>query len=150
MFSVVYRVIGAVEKPIIVLFFFILLMMPAGGSFGNDPHQESIDNKPIKAHVTDDQIETVMMRILRGTGVRGLVGIPARRGKIIRPILGLSREQTAAYCRRNHIAYVEDPSNRDRRFTRNWIRHEVLPVIEKNFPSVGENLLRLRVTPQPL
>jgi tRNA(Ile)-lysidine synthase len=94
-------------------------------------------------HTRDDQIETVLMRILRGTGTRGLAGIPMRRGRLIRPLLGLAHLQLVHYCRDNHIAFVEDPLNRDKRFTRNWLRFELLPSIRKYYPSVGDNLLRL-------
>lgn len=94
-------------------------------------------------HTRDDQIETVLMRILRGTGTRGLAGIPFSRGKLIRPLLGLAHLQLVNYCRGNHIAFVEDPLNRDKRFTRNWLRFELLPSIRKYYPSVGDNLLRL-------
>ena len=105
---------------------------------------ERIDaNLVATGHTSDDQIETVMMRILRGTGVRGLSGIPAKNGKLIRPILGMTHERAVKYCREHHIAHVEDPTNRDRRFTRNWIRHELLPAIRTNFPNVGDNILRL-------
>ena len=94
-------------------------------------------------HTRDDQIETVLMRILRGTGTRGLAGIPARRGSLIRPLLGLAHLQLVNYCRENHIPFVEDPLNRDKRFTRNWLRFELLPSIRRYYPSVGDNLLRL-------
>jgi tRNA(Ile)-lysidine synthase len=94
-------------------------------------------------HTSDDQVETTLMRILRGTGLRGLAGIPVKRGKLIRPLLGMTHEQAVRYCRDRHIAHVEDPSNRDRRFTRNWIRHELLPVIRTAFPNVSDNILRL-------
>jgi tRNA(Ile)-lysidine synthase len=94
-------------------------------------------------HTRDDQVETVLMRILRGTGTRGLAGIPMWRGKLIRPLLGLAHLQLVNYCRDSHIAFVEDPLNRDKRFTRNWLRYELLPSIRKYYPSVGENLLRL-------
>jgi len=94
-------------------------------------------------HTRDDQVETVLMRILRGTGTRGLAGIPMQRGKLIRPLLGLAHLQLVNYCRENHIAFVEDPLNRDKRYTRNWLRYELLPSIRKYYPSVGENLLRL-------
>jgi tRNA(Ile)-lysidine synthase len=94
-------------------------------------------------HTRDDQIETVMMRILRGTGTRGLTGIPLRRGRLIRPLLGLAHLQLVNYCRDHHIPFVEDPLNRDKRFTRNWLRFELLPSIRKYYPSVGDNLLRL-------
>jgi tRNA(Ile)-lysidine synthase len=94
-------------------------------------------------HTRDDQIETVLMRILRGTGTRGLCGIRAQRGRLIRPLLGLAHLQLVTYCRDHHIPFVEDPLNRDKRFTRNWLRFELLPSIRKYYPNVGENLLRL-------
>lgn len=94
-------------------------------------------------HTRDDQIETVLMRILRGTGTRGLAGIPATRGRIVRPLLGLAHLQLVTYCRENHIPFVDDPLNRDKRFTRSWLRFELLPSIRKYYPNVGDNLLRL-------
>jgi tRNA(Ile)-lysidine synthase len=94
-------------------------------------------------HTRDDQVETVLMRILRGTGTRGLSGIPAARGRLVRPLLALTHLELVNYCRRFHIPFVEDPLNRDKRFTRNWLRFELLPSIRKYYPSVGENLLRL-------
>ena len=94
-------------------------------------------------HTRDDQVETVLMRILRGTGTRGLAGIPDRRGRLVRPLLGLTHLQLVNYCRDHHIPFVEDPLNRDKRFTRNWLRFELLPSIRKYYPNVGENLLRL-------
>jgi tRNA(Ile)-lysidine synthetase-like protein len=94
-------------------------------------------------HTRDDQIETVLMRILRGTGTRGLAGIPERRGRLIRPLLGFAHLQLVNYCREHHIPFVEDPLNRDKRFTRNWLRFELLPSIRKYYPNVGDNLLRL-------
>ena len=94
-------------------------------------------------HTRDDQIETVLMRILRGTGTRGLAGIPEHRGRLIRPLLGLAHLQLVNYCREHHIPFVEDPLNRDKRFTRNWLRFELLPSIRKYYPNVGDNLLRL-------
>jgi tRNA(Ile)-lysidine synthase len=94
-------------------------------------------------HTRDDQIETVLMRILRGTGTRGLAGIPERRGRLVRPLLGLSHLRLVNYCRERHTPFVEDPLNRDKRFTRNWLRFELLPSIRKYYPNVGENLLRL-------
>lgn len=95
-------------------------------------------------HTSDDQIETVLMRFLRGTGIRGLAGIPLKRGRIVRPILCLSREDTVMYCEKSGIPYVVDPSNADPRFQRNKIRHDLLPLLEANFnSSINENILRL-------
>jgi tRNA(Ile)-lysidine synthase len=95
-------------------------------------------------HTRDDQVETVVMRILHGTGVRGLAGIPERRGRIIRPLLCLGRGDTRAYCDELGIPYALDPTNEDRRIFRNQIRHDLLPLLESSYhEGVRENLLRL-------
>lgn len=102
-------------------------------------------------HTRDDQAETVLMRILRGTGVRGLAGIPVRRGNIVRPLLGLSREETVSYCGACGIPYVEDPTNEDLRFHRNRIRHELLPLLESNYNSgIRDNIVRLAENAQTI
>lgn len=95
-------------------------------------------------HTSDDQIETVVMRIIRGTGIRGLAGISAKRGKIIRPLIPVPRSETERYCRAHAIPFVRDPSNADTRFMRNRIRHELLPLLKTSFhPGVEINLLNL-------
>ena len=95
------------------------------------------------AHTRSDQAETVLMRILRGAGTRGLVGIAARRDAIVRPLLGVTRRDTADYCAARGIAWVHDPSNDDRRFARNVIRHDILPALRRVFPSIDDVLVRL-------
>jgi tRNA(Ile)-lysidine synthase len=102
-------------------------------------------------HTRTDQAETVLMRILRGTGLRGLAGIPFRRGRIVRPLLGLTREETVSYCRMSGIPYVEDPSNQDLGFHRNRIRLELLPLLESKYhPGVRDNLVRLAENAQSI
>ena len=81
------------------------------------------------AHTADDQAETVLMRLLEGAGPRGLAGIAPVRGLYIRPLLGARRADIEAYLRARGLAWVEDASNRDLRFLRNRIRHEVLPFL---------------------
>jgi tRNA(Ile)-lysidine synthase len=80
-------------------------------------------------HTADDQAETVLMRVLEGAGVRGLAGIAAVRGRIIRPLIDARRADVVAHLERTGLPWLEDPSNRDVRFLRNRIRHQVLPVI---------------------
>jgi tRNA(Ile)-lysidine synthase len=95
-------------------------------------------------HTRTDHIETVLMRIIRGTGLRGLAGIPVRRGIIVRPLLDLTREDTVSHCRMTGLSYVEDPANQDTRFFRNRVRIELLPLLESQYhPGVRENLARL-------
>ncbi len=102
-------------------------------------------------HTRDDQVETVLMRILWGSGIRGLSGIPARRGMLIRPIIHLSRDDTARYCSEHRLPYAIDPSNQDKRFMRNKIRLELLPFLKKSFhPGVDENILSLCSNAQTL
>jgi tRNA(Ile)-lysidine synthase len=94
-------------------------------------------------HTKDDQIETVVMRLLRGCGIRGLAGIPIQRGKLIRPLLTIGRDQTGAFCRAFNISLAIDPSNQDPQFFRNRIRLEVLPYLRNIQSSVDDNILRL-------
>jgi tRNA(Ile)-lysidine synthase len=80
-------------------------------------------------HTADDQAETVLMRMLEGTGVRGLAGIPAVRGRIIRPLLDLRHRALVAEVESAGLTWIEDPSNRDPKFVRSRVRHEVLPLL---------------------
>ena len=101
-------------------------------------------DKIATAHQLDDQCETVLMRIFRGTGVKGLEGIPsARSGKYIRPMLSLSRLDISEYCDAHKVPHVEDSTNYNLEYTRNFIRHEVLPVVEKMFPQYRKSIERL-------
>jgi len=80
-------------------------------------------------HTADDQAETVVMRLLEGSGIRGLAGIPPVRGRLIRPLIAARRRDLAAMLESAGIPWVEDPTNRDRRFLRNRVRHDVLPAL---------------------
>jgi len=90
-------------------------------------------------HHIDDQVETVLFRLIRGAGPSGLAGIPEHRslgkGSLLRPLLGVSRAQIEHYARVNELNYLTDSSNDDRRFDRNYLRHEVLPLIEARWPG---------------
>ncbi len=98
----------------------------------------------LTAHHAEDQIETVLFRVLRGTGVRGLAGIPARREPgVARPLLREPREELAAYARRHRIPSRLDPTNEDLGYARNRIRGELLPRITEIHPGARESLLRL-------
>jgi tRNA(Ile)-lysidine synthase len=92
----------------------------------------------LTAHTRDDNAETVLMQLLRGT-VRA-TGIPSRRERILRPMLGISRAELQAFAFEHGLEWREDASNADRRFTRNWIRHEVLPLLETRNPNVRRKL----------
>jgi tRNA(Ile)-lysidine synthase len=95
------------------------------------------------AHTADDQAETVLMRLLQGAGLRGLAGIPPTRGRIIRPLLTQRRRALRALLVSAGIEWLEDPSNDDRAFLRNRIRHEILPALAvAGHPEIVEALGR--------
>ncbi len=96
------------------------------------------------AHNTNDRAETVLYNIARGTSIEGLKGIGYKRGKIIRPVLDLTREETEAVCRDFGIEYRVDSTNSDGAYTRNKIRNEILPYLNNAFGiDFSESLLRL-------
>ncbi len=97
----------------------------------------------VVAHTASDQAETVLMRLMRGTGVFGLAGIPAVRGIYLRPLLGVPRAEIEAYCGRFEVATAADPMNRDEAFLRNRVRHTWLPALRRENPRIDEALCRL-------
>lgn len=95
-------------------------------------------------HQADDQAETILFRILRGTGIRGLRGIPERRGPIVRPLLPFGRRVLERYLRERDIPFIVDPSNLDPRWERARLRARVLPALEESWEGpVRERLLEL-------
>ncbi len=100
-------------------------------------------------HHADDQVETVLMRIVRGSGLQGLRGIPAKRNVFIRPLIECSRQEIEAYCQRRKIAYCVDSSNREPMYLRNKIRHQLIPMLTKEYnPSICSHLLQLQTIVQ--
>ena len=96
------------------------------------------------AHTADDLAETILLRIARGSGLRGLRGIPARRGRVVRPLLAERRDSLRAALDGAGIAYLLDPTNEDPSYAeRNRIRGEVVPALERINPRAVEALLRL-------
>jgi tRNA(Ile)-lysidine synthase len=95
------------------------------------------------AHTADDAAETVLLRLARGAGLRGLRGIPARRGRIVRPLLGERRATLRGALDAGGIAYTLDPTNADpRHAARNRVRAELLPALERLNPAAVESLVR--------
>jgi tRNA(Ile)-lysidine synthase len=92
------------------------------------------------AHHIDDQAETVLHNLLRGAGVRGSAAMPELRARILRPLLGVTRDALLAYAKSHRLEWVEDKSNADSRFTRNFLRHEILPLLTSRFPRAAEQL----------
>jgi tRNA(Ile)-lysidine synthase len=94
-------------------------------------------------HTADDQAETVLFRIVRGTGVGGLAGIPYRRGIFIRPLLDVRRKGILAFLAKRRIPFIEDPSNANRHYARVRMRLDLLPLLARENPRVVEALLSL-------
>lgn len=95
------------------------------------------------AHTLDDHVETVLLNLTRGCGLSGIGGIPARRGPIVRPLLGVRRSETRAYCRERSLWFHDDPANDDLAFSRVRIRQLVVPELEKVNPQVHAAIARL-------
>ena len=96
----------------------------------------------LTAHHADDSAETMLLNLLRGTGLRGLTGIPPVRGRIRRPLLGMTRAELARYAEAHHVPHVEDATNEKDDMTRNLLRHRVMPVLRAANPRAVENMAR--------
>jgi len=94
----------------------------------------------------DDQAETLLFRLLRGAGVRGLSGMPRQRrlgqGYLVRPLLDATRADLEAYAAKHQLSWIEDPSNQDRHFSRNYLRHQVLPLLTARWPQAIASMAR--------
>ena len=93
------------------------------------------------AHHADDNAETVLMHILRGSGAKGASGIKAQNGKYLRPLLELTRSEIEDYAAQHNVPHVEDGTNADTAYTRNFIRHKVMPLLTELNPAVKSNVL---------
>ncbi len=93
------------------------------------------------AHHADDNIETLLLNFFRGTGISGLHGILPKQGNIIRPLLFAKREEIVAYAKEQNLSWVEDSSNASDKYSRNFVRHQVVPLMKTIYPQVDDNLL---------
>ncbi len=93
-------------------------------------------------HTASDQVETVLYRLAASPGRRALLGMPVREGRLVRPLLAITREQTAAYCRARSLRWREDASNDSERYARTRVRHGVLPALRAVHPAAEDNVLR--------
>jgi tRNA(Ile)-lysidine synthase len=94
------------------------------------------------AHHQDDSIETLLLNLIRGTGINGLTGIKPKNGFVVRPLLGVSKDDILHYAQEKAIPYIVDSSNLEQEFTRNKIRLQVLPLLQLLNPGVNSALLR--------
>ena len=110
---------------------------------------DTLPGKIATAHTADDNAETVLMRLVRGTGLKGLGGIHPVRGRIIRPMLLVTRRQVEDFLQEYCLSHVEDSSNATDDFLRNRIRRHIIPALREENPQLGRNLsamaLRLRL-----
>ncbi|CAN5611677.1 tRNA lysidine(34) synthetase TilS [soil metagenome] len=106
--------------------------------------------KILLGHTLDDQAETVLLGLARGSGGRSISGMRPGFGRVVRPLLGIRRAQTEAACVADGIEWWTDPHNADPRFTRSRVRHTVLPLLERELgPGIAENLARTAEQLQP-
>lgn len=98
----------------------------------------------LSAHHRDDQAETLLINLMRGSGPAGIAGIPAIRkfadGWLVRPLLGVSRNALAQYASEHGLEWIDDPSNDESRYDRNFLRNEVLPLLERRWPEASSRL----------
>lgn len=100
-------------------------------------------DKIATAHTLSDSVETVLINLVRGTGINGLTGIPPVRDSIIRPLINSTRSEIEAYCKENSLDYVTDKTNFENDYTRNKIRNLVIPQLKEINPALEDSLLNL-------
>lgn len=103
----------------------------------------TLPGKIATAHTADDNAETVLMHLVRGTGLRGLGGISPVNGNIIRPMLTVTRQEVLAFLEEYCLSHVEDSSNKTDDFLRNRLRHRVMPFLKEENPRLAENLSQM-------
>lgn len=105
------------------------------------------DDILLMAHHQDDQAETLLLQMLRGAGVKGLAAMPGfgrlGRGWLARPLLGFTRAVLHHYAQQQGLVWIDDPSNTDTRFDRNFLRHEVMPLLHQRWPATASVLSRV-------
>lgn len=104
---------------------------------------KSLPGKIATAHTADDNAETVLMHLIRGTGLQGLGGIRPMQGQLIRPMLRITRQEVLTFLEQWNLPHVEDSSNESDAFLRNRIRHHVMPLLYQENPRLAENLSRM-------
>jgi tRNA(Ile)-lysidine synthase len=93
------------------------------------------------AHHLDDQLETILLNFTKGTGIKGLKGIQAKNGFVVRPFLEISKQEILDYAIENKVAFREDSSNASDDYQRNLIRHQIVPQLQKINPSLHATMI---------
>lgn len=100
----------------------------------------------LTAHHQDDQAETLLLQLLRGAGVKGLAAMPTYKpfsnGHLLRPLLAITRKELVAYAQQHQLQWLDDESNADSRFNRNYLRHRLLPILQERWPMAGKVIAR--------
>lgn len=100
----------------------------------------------LTGHHQDDQAETMLLQLFRGAGPAGLAAMPMvsafANARLARPLLNINRQEIQDYANKENLNWIEDQSNQDKRYSRNYLRHEVMPVIQKNWPGISQQLAR--------
>jgi tRNA(Ile)-lysidine synthase len=114
-----------------------------GGAWGGIPADPALQvaDLLLTAHHGDDNVETVLMNLFKGTGISGLRGILPRKEDIVRPLLFARRAELLEFAQAENLDWVEDSSNSSQKYTRNRLRNETLPLLEAVYPAVSENVL---------
>ncbi len=102
---------------------------------------DTLTGRIATAHTLSDRVETMLFHLARGTGPAGLFPIPQQRGRIVRPLLSFTRADIEAYCAAYQIAFCEDATNREDAYTRNRIRHQIVPVLREINPQAERHML---------
>jgi tRNA(Ile)-lysidine synthase len=103
---------------------------------------ESGDAAIATGHTADDQVETILYRLASSPSRRALLGMRARDGRLVRPLLGFSRAQTTAYCQQRGLAWRDDPTNEEASYARNRVRHGLAAALADVHPAAASNVLR--------
>ncbi len=120
------------------------VVVPLGSPFGTEASARKVRHEVFAAldsdwvllgHHRGDRAETTLFNLLRGAGLRGMAAMPERSGRLLRPFLDVGREEIRAYVDKHHLRWVEDESNADTRYSRNFLRHSVLPLVKRRFPA---------------
>ena len=128
------------------------LMQQLSEGESKKPGEENLNSlatqpKPVillTAHHANDQAETILMHLFRGTGIHGLTGIPMRRKDVLnlaRPLLNFSKKEIKEYAKANGLSYVEDSSNEKDDYSRNFIRNTIMPQVTEMYPNANENIV---------
>ena len=104
---------------------------------------KTLEGKIATAHTANDNAETMLMHLIRGTGLRGLGAISPVNGRLIRPMLDITRQEVEAFLQEYHLEYITDSSNNTDLYLRNRLRHHVMPLLEKENPRIYENMSSL-------